>query len=531
MGYIACMNKYKIFLSHCTARYCKEVVSLSVISILVLYTAVGLGVSAEDGVVSTTESKSTVLLDEYGNTTITIPASGLVVPAKTMEVRAQSDGVLTELTVSEGSSVTAGSLLFAQSLPVLSAERQLAVASGNLQQLSTEIETNQSQYVANQLEIKAQSSEAFAQLRSQSDSVSIINSRLSLEVALEQTIQGLITSLDFVNQERPFFSQAEQKEFQAITQNIYGRLPNFLVGQLRYPITDAVNLRDFLTDKDTSIEDLIAISAAVEVQAKALLQLLVSAEEEFYKLENRTDDSQKLHEYIAIKSKLLENTLRLAEAETGLWRQVLQSDINSVSDQRDVAVSEIDSERQQQLVYLQSLLESRVRAVSEAELGVVSAKQSLGSVYAAWLGRVEYVHAEIGEFVTAGSPIVRLYSTETREVKMHLPAMHVRSIKAGDMFSQQGKMIGVVDRVVLEPSLGRGVVYVSVFEGGYELGEVVYGEFIVSLPEEHLRVPRNIVKFGTFGPYILRENSKYKVRITADKGDYYIVSIISEAKE
>ena len=468
------------------------------------------------------ESRSLQATETITPDTIPISVSGVVVASETIDIRAQTNGVLSELFVSEGMTLTPGTPLFQQALPVVAAQEQVTAVHGERLQAEAALEREQSEYRTEQTQVDERTSAELAVLRSRSGSVAVESQEQALEVAMEKTLVTLVSVLDFINQERTYFSREEQQQYQAVVQNLYGNLPNYLVGSLRYPIEYPADLLDLL-DADLSGDELAGVAIALDVQLSTLLKLLQSAESEFYDDDAPARESGVLDKYTEVRQSILEARSGLRKAESELWAQALGSESEVVAALRDAEVSRVDHERQQQLVQWQQTLEGLVADAVMADVAVTQAERSLGRGVAPWSGVVERVYAEVGEYVAAGEPILRMYSEEGREIEVTLPLKQAQDIAEGARLQYQDQVIGVVDRRTVESSSGRVVLFVTITDPSIELGSVVRGVFQVPMAEGQELISREQVRFGSHGPYRLVNGETYPVNILRDLGDHYLI--------
>lgn len=457
--------------------------------------------------------------------TIPVPVSGIVVPAEQIDVRAKTNGVLSTLYPTEGALVSMGTPLFQQSLPVVAAREQAAIAEGERQRTVAALETEQSEYRASQARVDHRSTTELAALRKQSEATALETQRQTLEVAIEKSLATLTSVLDFINQQRTYFLLRERQQYQAVVQELYGGLPNFLVGSLRYPTQDSADLIEVLGNKPLSSDELAGIAVALDIEMTALLEVLQSAEVEFYDDEASARARGVLDEYESVRQSLLEvrSELRLAEGE--LWSQILSSEQDVVAAESKAEVAEIDRKRQQQLVRWQQTLENIVADVAQAEVAIIQAEQGQGQVSAPWPGVVEDVYVDAGEYVTAGTPILRMYSEQGREIHVNVPIEQGSKIAPGASLFHDGEVIGVLDRRTVKASSGRVALYVTITDSTIELGSVVRGVFQVPLSEGQELLSRGQVQFDTFGPYKEVEGTKQRLQIVQDIGDQYLVRV------
>lgn len=454
---------------------------------------------------------------------INVPVRGLVQPAQFVDVRAQAPGEISELSVTEGDRVLAGSALFQQSQPVVDAEVAAARARGEQQQAEARLAEEQEIYGVLQSEIEERTAAELAVLRRESSDTTVTTTKQALEVATEETLTHLVTALDFINQERTYFDQAKQQQYQAVVQELYGGLPNYLAGPLRYPVDTPADLIELLQREDIDAAELAGLATLLDGQVEALLYVLTSAESEFYDTDATARDSGVLEMYLSTRESLIAARASLRKADGKLWSSVLQGKQDAVEAQRDISVTQTDRKRQQQLAAWRAIITDRVSDVAVAEMGVLDAQRALGDVVAPWSGIVQAVLVEPGEYVQVGQPVLRLYSDAAREMQINLSANDTLPIAVGASLYQGDEVVGVVDRVATQAQTGRMVVYVSVTTDTAALGSILQGSFRLPVPDGHRVVDRAAVVFTDHGPQLRSEDDLQLVEIVRDMGDTYLV--------
>ena len=482
--------------------------------------------SEADEVSPTEEEAFTVSADSTSVAEVTqidVPVRGLVQPAQYVDVRARVSGEVTELPITEGSRVSAGSLLFRQAQPVVNAEGRLVQVRGEQEEVETALVREQEIFRLAQTEIEERTSGELAVLREKVSETSVRTERQSLELAVDGMILGLVKALDFINQERTYFDQEQQQQYQAVVQELYGGLPNFLVGPLRYTVDQPADLIRLLEEQELSAQELAGLATLLDVQTAALLQVLVAAEPELFAADGTARTDSVLETYLGARESIVTARQTLQRAEGQLWDAVLGGEEAVVAAERDVAATATDRERQQQLVAWRTLLADIAIEAATAELGVVQAQQAEGQVVAPWESTVAEVLVEPGEYVQVGQTVIRLYSEEAREVRVTVPANSAFEITPGTLVYQTDRVVGMVDRVVNDPGTGQVVVYIAVADTSIPLGSVLRGELRLPVPDGQQLVNRSRVSFGTNGPYIQTDQDTQVVEILRDLGDQYLV--------
>lgn len=485
--------------------------------------------SEADEVSPTEEEAFTVSADSTSVAEVTqvdVPVRGLVQPAQYVDVRAQVSGEISQLAVTEGDRVSSGSALFRQSQPVVEAEAAVARAQGERQQAEAQMIEAQEVYEVIQSQTEERTAAELALLREESSDAAVTTAKEALEVAIEETLTRLVIALDFINQERTYFDQAQQQQYQSVVQELYGGLPNYLVGPLRYPIDTPADLIEMLQSEDLEAAELAGLATLLDGQTEALLHVLTSAESEFYDADSTARDSGVLKTYLSTRESVIAARGSLRKADGQLWDSFLQGERDAVEAQRDISITQTDHKRQQQLATWRSIIADLVADVATAEMGVLDAQRTLGDVVAPWSGVVQAVLVEHGEYVQVGQPLLRLYSDAAREVRVNLPANDALPITAGTLLYQGDEVVGVVDRVATQAQTGRIVVYVSVTTDTVALGSVLEGSFRLPVPDGHRVVDRAAVAFTTHGPELRSADDVQSIEIVRDMGDTYLVRLV-----
>jgi hypothetical protein len=143
---------------------------------------------------------------------------------------------------------------------------------------------------------------------------------------------------------------------------------------------------------------------------------------------------------------------------------------------------------------------------------------------------VTEVYVELGQYVEAGQPLLRLSGSGAQEMKVKLSGAAL-SVQVGDAFLIDGKTVGAVDRVVSVLEAGSATAYIT-FTEAQTVGAVVRGELMVTVGAGLHSISRDYLAFDSTGPYVVtKAGEKIYLKIVHDNGAELVVEGERELNE
>ncbi len=528
MGYIKAMIRFKIipYIRLLKNRYSVLFILLFIAIIVmnnsVLFARNDSDILSEDRLLESTDSFDDEDRDHYFDMYV----SGVVLPKNHIEVRAKVSGEITDIPVVEGVRLQVGDKLYQQFLPVTQAQKRSISVSNqlNIIRVMSELEEIEKNY--DKALIIEKSSKDIALLHELYEHNVLKNQKKALQVTLEQVIESLLETFMFFEQERSLFTLEQQQRYQLILQDIYGGLPNYLIGPVRYPVVESDYLIKDIKNNDWSVVELVGLANMVDVKVTEILNILRDAEPTALDLMGNPEFSSVIDEYVMHRKTLLNERQRLRIDLQTLWQKVDNKSIVIRNDVTNIDISEVDMMRAKQLRDWQSMIVDVTRDKNVANLEVKDAELSLGMSTSPWNAVVERVYVDIGEYVAIGEPIMRLRSSEGAEVEVVLPIDGTSGVSVGAEVIKNSKQIGFVDRVVSEPVLGRRIAYITVTDPGMELGSMLQGVVRVPLEPNQFLVDRSHISFSHDGIRAVIDSEIFEIKIVRDKGENVVVEVL-----
>lgn len=450
---------------------------------------------------------------------LSVPVVGTVTAAKQATIYAQTAGVITALPYQEGAVVTAGVTLSVQSTPVLSAEANLAQTqvglTGAQQRAAVSARADQAQGASARLYTATE----LAQLRAVQNDARTAESLDTLLRTVQANAAVTLATMDYVSNNRSLFSADGLRLFEQVLRDGYGIPPGYFNGGIMYGGGRTLSLREQLEMiQDNEVASPLAVENATTVtlsMLETLAQVLQTAER--YVFARGTESEETTNAYLAQKSAVASATLELTTTKQ-LVRQVVDAALeDAVVQGSSVTVSEIDEAAALAQRDFAVDIADWSTAVATAQVGVVAAQASLGTVKAPFSGVVSRVLVEEGEYVSPGTPLLELVGDGVREIAVTVPATLGASIEVGQAFLVDGEVVGTVDRVS-PTTVGKGqTIMIALNRSVALVGESVRGFIETESGTTVYVVPRAYVSFSSDGAFIRYEDGEVSpVRILHD---------------
>ncbi|USN89112.1 MAG: HlyD family efflux transporter periplasmic adaptor subunit [Candidatus Nomurabacteria bacterium] len=455
--------------------------------------------------------------------TLPLRVSGVVEAADSVVVYAQAAGVVTELTAREGALVEQGGLLSVQSTPVANAQVALAAAERDLSLLQQGLAVETAVGGVEKATVAAYSADEIARLRFSGNDNRVQEASDALRVALTGAANTAVAGISYVDAQRPLFTSTGLEEYESVTTELYGQMPDYFDNGLRTSGTavDATAiLKTLRADAALSSSDVLVLSSVLGTQLQSLHEVLQTAESDVFE----DLSAGEVAEYLGVRQEVVA-ALQSVVASTAAFQQVADTVLEDAAllDQ-SVAITALDESVARVTSRYTSLIESQTAVVGSAAVGVAEAARSLGVVRAPFSGRVGEVYASVGEYVTPGAPLMSLAGNGAREVEVTVPATFVPFIKIGTSFVHEGETIGTVSRVGGVVTGGRGVVVIAL-QTDVLVGATVTGQLQVRTDDVFV-LPRKFVFFDVDGPYLTYTDGEVsRIEIVYDAGAKLYVTV------
>ena len=437
-----------------------------------------------------------------------VRVGGMVTAADAAIIYAQTAGVVKAIPVAEGTVVQPGALLVKQDQPVTEARLGLAAAEGALANLQQGAATLESQGASKQAAVRSYTATELALLRSRSDDHRLSEAVGQLESTLDTQVVNIIQAIDFVNQNRTLFSLNDLRKYDEAVLELYGTIPNYFRRTL--PLASTGEPAD-LVGQLATIKALPAGEATPQLQTYAtllqdqinsLLEVYTAAEEDIYKRSNQTTDVEKA-EYEANRSALLGTAATLQEALPAT-QQVIDATLTAAAtNEQAVATTEIDKAIAEELAAFAEQIKAQTAVVSKYGQAVVLAEYSLAQATAPFAGVVTEVFADVGEYVTPGTPLIRLTGSGARELEVTMPAAFAEALAVGQPFIVADQVVGHVTTFSPVSVAGSIPVTITIEDPDLSVGSSVVGHVELASVDGLVAVPRAYLHFDTVSPYLL----------------------------
>lgn len=457
--------------------------------------------------------------------TVPLKVSGVVQATDRTLVYAQTNGVVSELFVQEGSLVGKGQLLAKQSAPVAEAEVLLTNANGDLLLMEQRRATLAQSGALKQSIISATTATEVATLRSASDNGRLSEVTTTLHEELQSSLLTATVAIDFVNNHRQFFSTEDMKLYNQITADLYGRVPNHLAGSVTYSIVESDDLKALLNKEDLNIFELQKATDLMAVKLDSLSLLFEAGEPDVLDPGNNIEDIV-VEQYLDQRKAVLgaKQSLTVAMAVFATQRDAVVE--RAVLESSNVAVRKIDEETALEQTQYAEQIEEQIAVVNQARNSLAEATLSLARTVAPFAGVITDVLVDSGQYVTAGTPLLTLVGNEARELKVTIPAVFATEAIVGQPFIKSGKTQGYLDRV--SPVAEGGGVVAIIALTGTEIplvGQSVVGKLEIFNNSVYV-VPRAYLHFDSTGPLVKYANKdQSRVKVVYDAGDILFVNL------
>lgn len=507
----------------------KNTASLFLLGLLVTSVVLGAAVlgTSEQKKEYVSQARTEDRYDTLATSTLPVTVSGVVEPTTSIQVYAQTAGVIAHMPVTEGSTVRQSSLLFQQRTPVASARTALTdteAALTSAQQTSNRVSAKTQ---AAQAIVRAYSAAEVAELRVLGNDHRVQESSEALITALELSITDALSVIDYMNNNRPLFSSEGLRAYDQVVSELYGTIPDYFSNGLRRGNTAEQDLiagvRTLTTDEHSSPADVHFVALLFLEQLRKLSAIFPEAEYDVFDRQQPVPTSTET--YLETRQTVVRARTNLEEAASRLQRAFDNARQDAEEQHTSVAVTDIDRNAANAQAELAHEIANRAEAVAAASQEFARAEQSLGVVTAPFAGEVSKVLVDTGTYVTAGQPVLSLIGTDGREVSVTIPAAFTEALEIGQTFFVDGVPAGQVDRI--HPvAIGGSTTVIILLTDGYQIGQSIKGTLPLPAQNGMFTVLRDFVHFDNDGPYVQYQNGlDSDVEVLYDTGNKLFVRV------
>ena len=461
----------------------------------------------------------------------TVHVVGIVTPVAHAVIAAQTNGVLETMAVTEGHVVHQNTLLAVQATPVAAAQRAYQDALMHQKNAEQATVVDARTYTAEKAAVVAHSAETIAQLQDQARTTTVQAKTGVVRTALESGIATMLDTLTFVHHNPSLFSDTNRTQFQEIVTDLYGHLPTHFRTTISFGVdTTSSHTLDMIEslrahDLDTlSVLDVETLSVVVMGQLRALIALYTTAEHDVLDRDVATAADTTYATYTTNRAAIIAALSTLEEGQAALLAAIAALDDTTARASESVQVTDLDAAlAARQAAFSQRVADAAAHA-SAAATAVAAAEVGLGTVRAPFAGVVAEVYREVGEYVTAGTPLLSLQGSGARELVVSVPNTIGAQIQPGDAFMVADTVAGVVDRLSPVHTGHSMTVFIALFDTQTPVGTSMHGVLSFTTTEETWVVPRAYLFFATQGPVVrTRDGVEHVVTIAYDAGTAYMV--------
>ena len=516
-------------MNHITTRARIAVPAIAILLIIGLFTVHAGGVDTKS-VADVTDNSSVPPLVPHLEQRVSIPVSGVVVPAEMTVLRSQVAGVVRDIYVHEGMPVQAGTLLTRQAQPVVE-HRRVATALENELQIAAREQTEIAARTEYREVNEASTGErriAEEQYRNAIERQNDLAKQARRELVAARSV--LVQTLDYLGERRFALGADANTIYRSLVVSLYGYTPSHIGSSILNAPRDGVS-KPWFTDTTYAMSDrelsevLSHVRDALSV-TEQFRDLLVDAER--YTLDRRNTNTDQV-EYALYGTTLSGiHTLErgLGELEGALRSQADAVVLASRELERTNKGAEASVEGSGMRADSAQAVVERARALDGAVQAVYQAELALGDLRAPFRGQITAVHVERGELAQPGSPLVTISGDGAREFSVSLNRDLAPVIVPGLGFTVRGETVGYVDRVVTQDVRGTIEVFVVVTDPALAtVGAVITGTIEVDIPETlGVVAPRSALRFDSMGSHVRMQNGDtVRVSIRFDAGDHMFV--------
>lgn len=453
------------------------------------------------------------------------PVRGLVKPVDKVVIYAKQQVQIAEINVREGDRVAPGQLLALGNNEPMLAKYEVALAAGMLQDNNANIAQTESSLASLLAQNVMREASTSAGLSHNAATNRISEAEVYLSLSHEKALTVVPKALRFIQDNKTLFSGQSLDTHDVLLKNLYGYAPDYFKASNLTTAGSGDNLKLQIAEA-TNSEEKISVSTKLLSALESLNSIYETSESEFYDKANLASTDSRLQSFNATRSEIIG---LMTELETQITQLTSAQDTYAQNTTTSIAHLEqsiITSAGAMDIANLSNQNKIFTTNLSAANKAEVQANIDWGNVNAPFLGMIESVYINQGQFVTPGTPLFSIVSEESNEIIVSIPQALSPLIKSGQSFvGIDDKEIGFVDRIVRESS-GSAKLYI-IITSEIGAGEIVSGRIEINtenLPDNMTLVKRQEIMFTNRGPIVVATNGEeIPVSVIFDDEERYLV--------
>lgn len=452
--------------------------------------------------------------------TIPVLVSGVIEAVNQTTVYAETSGVIIDLPIREGETVNKDTVVSMQATPVADAQLALTQVEAGL----NNIKQNQASLLLvgdkQKTLVNNYSAVELAFLREVDNVNRLSEVAQNLQTTVRQNVLTMTKLIDYVNNNRSLFNAEGLRLYDKIVINLYGQLPNHFRGKIisgGYD-RDFAAIYDYLENATLTVPEIKTLSLITATQLQTLNELFMTGEGDVFSRDSNVLETEKQN-YLTMRQLLIESlqNLEVASAKLDQISDTILAD--GLTNETNVAITEIDKELAEVQIFYASEIKQQITKIGELSVNLVNQTKKLGEIRSLFSGYVSKVHVKVGQYVTAGTPILNLIG-DGREIKATVPTSLALNLKTGQPFiGKNGEVIGYINRFSVNSEYGSVLVVIDLHDNTLVTGSSLFGYVQIEAPENVFKIPRSFLHFNNQGAYLLYKNSDISpVKIVYDTG-------------
>jgi multidrug efflux pump subunit AcrA (membrane-fusion protein) len=462
------------------------------------------------------------------------PVAGVIESEKTVDIKARQAGVVRELLVTEGQRVEVGQVLAIQANPVIEAKLGQQAVAAIVTELTSAKQVLTAESAVAESKLKAGQAVTLTNLSNQAETVQLARLSEQVEAGLANFVVTVPRVLRFAQDNKALLTGESSKKYDVVLSRLYDSAPSYLkLVNITYGSTkDLTTLAAIeLLAQATSTADLVLVADLALISLDELNEMLALSQSEFLDKNILDTSDSRYTEYLANRESVLSIKQSISEAISGLEAMRDTNEISGYTRQVNLELAKVDEATSGGLADLSKELANEMGNLSVAEREVLLAELNEGILRASHSGVVSKIMTEEGEYVTPGTPLLRLIDTEATEVAVVVPASIGGRTPVGAKVYQATAEVGEVVRQSGVAEAGSQTVFIKLKRGLIGSGFTGELELTPATTTERV-VSRKLMQFGTSGPFVVTTTgAKIPVRVLFDVGQFLLIELGTETEE
>jgi multidrug efflux pump subunit AcrA (membrane-fusion protein) len=461
---------------------------------------------------------------------VPLPIEGVLVPSQDADIASKSAGVISARPVAEGSRVSRGDVLAVVGQPTVAAQRATLVAqieSIDAERVLTEVQASGGAHLALIQSITAARAEdAVSEYQSAAVtqySRATMDAIRALYLAATEAVKYLSDTTSIGNTTVNELRRQVARELGGDTRAAY----------LGEPIRTSTSGEGFI-DRFNRLEqsgalhpeEILSLARTLSTTSDVLGRAYEAAEREAYARGSNASASE-VAAYNAYRTNLASAQAALSSAHAQLTT-ALKAQTSSDVSQSGVAATALSQARTAAITQQQQVnITATTRATLVARLRELDTQLGEAVVRAPYNGIITSVVANVGQYVSPGTPLMHLEASGTTEVEILIPESYVAVVVPGTVVRYEGGATGTVQRTTSRLDAVTGgayayATYVSQASSSVPVtGTHVRGELMLVVSggdaaEQVFFAPHAFVLFDVTGPVVRTLDRVVAVRIVRD---------------